>query len=64
VKGYATTKVVMDVDIGIDYSKAIMMVLQLLKIEIVYATTGDRNTSVRIASVNTLGSKDREIERE
>jgi inosine-uridine nucleoside N-ribohydrolase len=51
-------KVIMDVDTDIDDSIAIMMALQS-EIEIVCMTTGGRNTSVRIAGVNTLDSRDR-----
>jgi inosine-uridine nucleoside N-ribohydrolase len=51
-------KVIMDVDTDIDDSVAIMMALQP-EIEIVCMTTGGRNTSVRIAGVNTLDSRDR-----
>jgi hypothetical protein len=40
-----------------------MMVLQSLEIEIVCTTTVSGNTSTRVADVNTLCSKDGEIER-
>jgi tRNA/tmRNA/rRNA uracil-C5-methylase (TrmA/RlmC/RlmD family) len=40
-----------------------MMVLQSLEMEIACTTTVSCNTSTRIADVNTLCSKDREIER-
>lgn len=49
----------MDVDTGIDVAIVIMMALQSVGIVIVCMTTGSRNTSVRIANVNTLGSIER-----
>jgi inosine-uridine nucleoside N-ribohydrolase len=50
----------MDVNTSIDDDAiAIMMALQSLEIEIVCMTSIIGNTSVRIADVNTLGSKDR-----
>lgn len=50
-----TTKVIMDVDTGIDDAIAIMMALQSPEIEILAITTVSGNVSARTAGLNTLG---------